>query len=198
MNLAPNIYRPGVVCGFALGLTDGLTPTLSMGALFAQETLWLPDSPPTCPAVPISSRRVLGYNSTAGLYWTTSATGDNTGDAILGWAETNATKLVAVSNQVLSTSSSSTSSSSSSSSTTGTSSVSAINLSCEEVPTGAMNGVNVVFTLVSVPVTNSLIVTLNGILQCPGVDYALTTNSIAFAVAPKTADWLQAWYQASA
>jgi hypothetical protein len=52
-----------------------------------------------------------------------------------------------------------------------------------EVPTGVVDGVNAVFTLAHAP-GGSLHLYLNGLRQTPGVHYALSGNTITFAVAP--------------
>ena len=95
----PNFPRPGVVGGFTLQLVAGLTPVLSIGALFAQGALWLPTFAPAVPAAPASQYSYLAYNSTGGLYWTTNPAGATAGDAVLGWVLTDATDLVMVSGQ---------------------------------------------------------------------------------------------------
>lgn len=82
-----------------LGLAAGLVPQLSIGALFAQGVLWQPGAGPVVPAAPASQFSYLGYNSSTGLYWTVNPDGDTAGDAVLGWVETDATDLIAVSNQ---------------------------------------------------------------------------------------------------
>lgn len=62
-------------------------------------------------------------------------------------------------------------------------------------PTGAVNGVNVTFTLSPIP--NGLFVLLfrNGLLQAPaGVDYSISGATITFVTAPLTGDNLLAVY----
>lgn len=63
-----------------------------------------------------------------------------------------------------------------------------------EIPSGTINGVTTTFTLAHTPSPGaSLQLTHNGQLIEPGgVDYTLTTNSIAMIVAPKTGDTLVA------
>jgi hypothetical protein len=143
--------------------------------------------------------RYLAYNTTAGLYWTGNQNGDNAGDAVLGWAETNATDLIAVSNQVIATvaDAASTSSSSGSGSSSVPESQTAAEVDSCETPTGSLNGSNAVFHLVSVPVENSLELVLNGVVQAAGVDFAVVGNVVTYTVAPKTTDWHRAWYQAA-
>jgi hypothetical protein len=201
MNLAPNTYRPGVIAGFALGMAVGLTPTLSIGLLFAQGVIWQPATPPAVPALPaLSGVRYLAYNSTSGLYWALVPNGDTDGDAVLGWAETNSTTLVAVSNQVINPAAAG--SSFSGSSDAGNVSVpisgTAASIDCQEIPTGTLDGSNVLFDLVSMPIVNSLSLALNGVLQALSVDFTLTGNAITYTVAPKATDWHRAWYQTAA
>ena len=67
-----------------------------------------------------------------------------------------------------------------------------------ETPTGAINGVNATFTLVTAPnPAASLELTRNGIVQESGVDYTLSTNVITFLAGaiPQTGDTLLAWYR---
>ena len=67
-----------------------------------------------------------------------------------------------------------------------------------EVPSGAINGVNTVFTLANSPNTGTLILTKNGqVMQGGAVDYTLSTNTITFQAAsiPVTSDTLFAYYQ---
>ncbi len=99
MRVAPNFPRPGVIGGFALTMVAGLTPLLSIGALFAQGTLWLPTFAPTVPPAPANQYSYLAYNSTTGLYWTVNPNGTTAGDAVLGWVVTDGSDLLAVSGQ---------------------------------------------------------------------------------------------------
>lgn len=65
-----------------------------------------------------------------------------------------------------------------------------------EQPVGAINGVNTVFTLSSVPVdAASLGLFLDGIFQRPGVDYTLALNVITFFAPPALAQDLWAQYR---
>lgn len=68
-----------------------------------------------------------------------------------------------------------------------------------ETPTGTVNGVNATFTLASTPnPAASLQLYKNGQLMLPGgVDYTLTTNSIAYVAGaiPKTGDVHVAFYR---
>ncbi len=67
-----------------------------------------------------------------------------------------------------------------------------------ETPTGAINGVNATFTLVTAPnPAASLELTRNGIVQESGVDYTVSTSVITFLAGaiPQTGDTLLAWYR---
>jgi hypothetical protein len=67
-----------------------------------------------------------------------------------------------------------------------------------EVPTGAINGSNAVFTLATAPSpAGSLELYLNGLLMRQGADYQITTNTITFFLAsvPQTGDILVASYR---
>jgi hypothetical protein len=64
-----------------------------------------------------------------------------------------------------------------------------------ETPSGDVNGTNVTFTLGSTPVTGSVEVYLNGLLQKPvGEDYTINGQTITFVEAPETNDLLLASY----
>jgi len=67
---------------------------------------------------------------------------------------------------------------------------------CNEVPSGLVNGSNTTYTLANTPVTDSLTVFLNGLMQEPGGgnDYTLATATITFATAPESGDILLANY----
>src|SRR3990167_1633776 len=55
----------------------------------------------------------------------------------------------------------------------------------EQVPTGAIDGSNVTFTLAQTPVANTLKVTLNGVRQqAGGGDFTLSGVTITFVSAP--------------
>jgi len=66
------------------------------------------------------------------------------------------------------------------------------------VPTGTLNGSNVTFTLPGVPVTDSLLFSINGIGQTPGIDYTLSGSTITCTVAPIATDQLFAFYSTMA
>lgn len=66
----------------------------------------------------------------------------------------------------------------------------------DEVPTGSVNGSNVNFTLSQTPSpAASLNLFLNGIRLRRGVDYTLTGNAVAYAVAPESGDNHYAFYR---
>jgi hypothetical protein len=67
-----------------------------------------------------------------------------------------------------------------------------------EVPAGAINGANAMFTLAATPLpASSLRVFRNGLLQREGVDFSLAVNTITFLPLsrPTTGDILQVWYR---
>jgi len=64
-----------------------------------------------------------------------------------------------------------------------------------EIPAGAINGNNAVFTLASVPATNSLALYLKGVLQEPGADYTLADSTITMALPPLSGSYMRAFYQ---
>lgn len=59
-------------------------------------------------------------------------------------------------------------------------------LVCKEVPVGAIDGFNLIFTLAYTPILGSELVFLNGILQNQGAgnNYTIVNNTITFVVAP--------------
>jgi hypothetical protein len=72
------------------------------------------------------------------------------------------------------------------------------NFTDAEVPSGAVNGANVSFTVSAVPIpTSSLYLYRNGVLQKAGQDYTLAGNSIQFLAGstPQTGDTLLASYR---
>jgi hypothetical protein len=63
--------------------------------------------------------------------------------------------------------------------------------------TGTVNGTNTVFTLPSAPLTGTVSVFLNGLLQRPTTDYTITGSTVTFVAAPSAtgaADWVAATY----
>lgn len=65
-----------------------------------------------------------------------------------------------------------------------------------ETPSGALNGVNVTFTLANTPITGSEEVYLNGVLQEPGGtnDYTISGLTITYTTAPISTDRLRVSY----
>src|SRR5215469_41341 len=65
-----------------------------------------------------------------------------------------------------------------------------------ETPTGALNGVNVTFTLANTPTANTEEVFLNGILQEPGAgnDYTISGSAITMLSAPLSGDRIKVNY----
>lgn len=59
-----------------------------------------------------------------------------------------------------------------------------------EIPTGDINGINTDFALANTPVTGTVCVYLNGLLQEPGSgkDYQISGDTVTFAIAPDTSD----------
>lgn len=68
-----------------------------------------------------------------------------------------------------------------------------------ETPTGVIDGVNTVFELTDAPVTDSLFLTLNGLIQFDSVsgDFVLSGDTITFnpGSIPQTGDVLVAYYK---
>jgi hypothetical protein len=59
------------------------------------------------------------------------------------------------------------------------------NIANNELPAGAINGVNTVFTLAFTPIAPGiLLVAVNGAVKVQGVDYTLVGQTITFTVAP--------------
>jgi hypothetical protein len=85
----------GVVSGFLLSTSSGLTPGLTVGVLYAQGNRYAPSSV-TIAAAPANATSYLFYNSTSGFYWRSSATPASAGDALIGQAVTNASAVTAV------------------------------------------------------------------------------------------------------
>ena len=73
----------------------------------------------------------------------------------------------------------------------------AANFVDKEVPSGAINGANVTFTLANTPVAGSEHIYLNGILQESGSgnDYTITGSTITYLTAPLTGEKLRATYR---
>lgn len=64
-----------------------------------------------------------------------------------------------------------------------------------EVPSGAINGSNVTFTLAHTPISGSESVFRNGILQTSSGDYTIAGAVITYGVAPLTGDKLVVSYR---
>jgi hypothetical protein len=67
----------------------------------------------------------------------------------------------------------------------------------KEVPSGAINGSNVTFTLANTPIAGSEHVYLNGVLQESGAgnDYTITSATITYLTAPLTGEKLRVSYR---
>lgn len=101
---AGNFARPGVVAGFTVSPPPtGLSPYLTIGVLFAQGTIFRPTVPPALPVMPVSCKRWIWYNTTAGFYYTATFAPTVADDALIGWAVSNATTVILVSSQSIST-----------------------------------------------------------------------------------------------
>ena len=64
----------------------------------------------------------------------------------------------------------------------------------QETPSGTLNSVNKTFSLAHIPVTNTLILQLNGVTQLIAADYTLSGLTVVYLVAPKATDWHLANY----
>lgn len=66
-----------------------------------------------------------------------------------------------------------------------------------EVPAGAVDGGNAMFTLANTPALGSVVVFQNGMLQKPGVgnDYTISGSTLTFVLAPQTGAQLLANYR---
>ena len=66
---------------------------------------------------------------------------------------------------------------------------------CNEIPSGLINSLNTDFTIANTPVTGTVMVFLNGVLQAPGgLDYTISGTTITFTKAPKTNMTLYVFY----
>lgn len=67
----------------------------------------------------------------------------------------------------------------------------------KEVPSGAINGVNVTYILANTPIAGSEHVYLNGMLQDSGAgnDYTITGSTITYLIAPLTGEKLKVSYR---
>jgi len=59
---------------------------------------------------------------------------------------------------------------------------------CNEIPSGLINSLNTSYTIANLPVSGTVEVYLNGLLQAPGVglDYTISGQTITFVKAPRT------------
>lgn len=67
----------------------------------------------------------------------------------------------------------------------------------QEAPAGAVNGINVTFTLANTPTANvNVLLWLDGVLQYQGIgrDYTISGATITMAVAPTAPQTLRAFY----
>jgi hypothetical protein len=65
----------------------------------------------------------------------------------------------------------------------------------DEIPSGAINGSNTVFTLAETPVENEAVdVFLDGLKQIPGTDYSVSGVTITFTTAPAVGQTLRVDY----
>ena len=62
------------------------------------------------------------------------------------------------------------------------------NLIANEIPSGAVNSINTDFSLANTPISGTVEVHLNGLLQTPGTgkDYTISGTDISFTKAPRT------------
>lgn len=63
-----------------------------------------------------------------------------------------------------------------------------------QTPSPATDGTTTVFTLTYTPVAGSLLLTLNGLPQTPGLNYTISGNTITMASAPSSGFPLYAYY----
>lgn len=64
----------------------------------------------------------------------------------------------------------------------------------QEIPSGSINSINVTFTTIHTPDTNSEMIFLNGLLIKRTVDYTISGTIITFTIAPTTLDDLRITY----
>jgi hypothetical protein len=67
---------------------------------------------------------------------------------------------------------------------------------CNEIPSGLINSLNTSYTIANTPVTGTVMVFLNGLLQAPGggLDYTISGTTITFVKAPHTGSDLYVYY----
>jgi hypothetical protein len=73
-----------------------------------------------------------------------------------------------------------------------------ITASYNETPSGSVNDSNTVFTIANEPITGTLLLFLNGLLQKEGDDYTRSGLTITFILAPPTGSTLLAHYVSEA
>jgi hypothetical protein len=86
----------GVISGFNLSTSTNLTPTLSIGVLYAQGKRYAPASAPNPGPAPANSTTYLWYNSASGFHYTLAESPVTTADAYLGCVITDATRVIEV------------------------------------------------------------------------------------------------------
>ena len=86
----------GLVSGFTLGTSSGLTPSMTAGVLFAQGSRFAPAIAPGLGPAPAGATSYLFYNSATGFYYQASSVAAGAGDALIGQAVTSATAVTAV------------------------------------------------------------------------------------------------------
>ena len=86
----------GLVSGFTLGASSGLTPSISSGVLFAQGSRYAPAIAPGLGPAPASATSYLFYNLATGFYYQSGPAAANAGDALIGQIVTNSTAVTAV------------------------------------------------------------------------------------------------------
>jgi len=64
----------------------------------------------------------------------------------------------------------------------------------DEIPSGAVNGVNDLFTLAQVPIINTLSVYLNGLKITLDVDYVINGSELTISPAPDAGDLISCEY----
>jgi hypothetical protein len=63
-----------------------------------------------------------------------------------------------------------------------------------EIPSGALNGTNVTYTLANTPALGMEMLFLNGLLQAITADYSISGNTITMVIAPLATDKLVTTY----
>lgn len=70
-----------------------------------------------------------------------------------------------------------------------------VNFSDNEIPLGALDGINTNFVLAFVPVPGSLCLHKNGLMNIAEVDYTINGRVISYKSAPEIGATLAAWYR---